>query len=130
MYLSGLKTAIFFSYILSTSGFIVGKHGRITVPTSSPYFSSPEDNNDKTGKEKSNGDVDIPMESGRSSDMTDRFKYQVNALMGGYDPQSGPDDERQDGNILNGTFRRFKNRSHASQADQSSFRFSNAQFSG
>ncbi|CAB9524062.1 expressed unknown protein [Seminavis robusta] len=34
------------------------------------------------------------------SDLTDRFKYKVNALMGVFDPQ-GDDDERQDGNILN-----------------------------
>ena len=36
------------------------------------------------------------------SDLTDRFKYKVNALMGNFDPQTGVDDERQDGNILNG----------------------------
>jgi len=35
------------------------------------------------------------------SDFTDRFKYKVNALMGSYDPTSGPDDENQDGNIFN-----------------------------
>lgn len=34
------------------------------------------------------------------SDLTDRFKYKVNALMGVFDP-TGTDDERQDGNILN-----------------------------
>lgn len=38
-------------------------------------------------------------DSGRKHDMTDRFKYSVNALMGTYDP-IGDDDERQDGNIL------------------------------
>ena len=37
------------------------------------------------------------------SNLTDRFKYKVNALMGTFDPQSGADDERQEGNILNGT---------------------------
>ena len=37
------------------------------------------------------------------SNLTDRFKYKVNALMGTFDPQSGVDDERQEGNILNGT---------------------------
>jgi hypothetical protein len=36
------------------------------------------------------------------SDLNDRFKYKVHALMGTYDPQTGTDDERQDGNILNG----------------------------
>jgi hypothetical protein len=36
------------------------------------------------------------------SDLTDRFKYKVHALMGTYNPQAGTDDERQDGNILNG----------------------------
>ena len=37
------------------------------------------------------------------SNLTDRFKYKVNALMGTFDPRSGVDDERQEGNILNGT---------------------------
>jgi hypothetical protein len=36
------------------------------------------------------------------SNLTDRFKYKVNALMGTFDPQTDNDDERQDGNILNG----------------------------
>lgn len=35
------------------------------------------------------------------SDLTDRFKYKVNALMGVFDPQTGTDDETQAGNILN-----------------------------
>lgn len=34
------------------------------------------------------------------SDLTDRFKYKVQALMGSFDPL-GEDTERQDGNILN-----------------------------
>ena len=38
----------------------------------------------------------------RGSNLDDRFKYKVHALMGTYDPQAGTDDERQDGNILNG----------------------------
>ena len=36
------------------------------------------------------------------SDLTNRFKCKVNALMGTFDPKSGEDDERQEGNILNG----------------------------
>ena len=36
------------------------------------------------------------------SDLTNRFKYKVNALMGVFDPANGVDDERQEGNILNG----------------------------
>uniref|UniRef100_A0A7S2A1P5 Uncharacterized protein n=1 Tax=Trieres chinensis TaxID=1514140 RepID=A0A7S2A1P5_TRICV len=36
------------------------------------------------------------------SDLTDRFKYKVNALMGTFDPPGGSaDDENQNGNILN-----------------------------
>mmetsp|Transcript_36606 Transcript_36606/g.56017 ORF Transcript_36606/g.56017 Transcript_36606/m.56017 type:complete len:198 (-) Transcript_36606:43-636(-) len=36
------------------------------------------------------------------SDLTDRFKYKVNALMGTYDPAPGvANDENTDGNILN-----------------------------
>ena len=36
------------------------------------------------------------------SDLTNRFEFKVNALMGTFDPKSGEDDERQEGNILNG----------------------------
>ena len=36
------------------------------------------------------------------SDLNDRFKYKVHALMGSFDPVGGaPDDENQNGNILN-----------------------------
>jgi putative lipoic acid-binding regulatory protein len=35
------------------------------------------------------------------SDLTDRFKYKVNALMGVFDPPSDTDNERAEGNILN-----------------------------
>jgi putative lipoic acid-binding regulatory protein len=34
------------------------------------------------------------------SNLTDRFKWKVNALMGVFDPQDGADDDRQEGNIL------------------------------
>ena len=42
----------------------------------------------------------VRMDDG-GSDLTERFKYKVNALMGVFDPQSGVDDERQSGNIMN-----------------------------
>lgn len=42
----------------------------------------------------------IKMDDG-GSDLTDRFKYKVNALMGVFDPQTGVDDEHQSGNIVN-----------------------------
>jgi hypothetical protein len=42
----------------------------------------------------------IKMDDG-GSDLTDRFKYKVNALMGVFDPQTGVDDEQATGNILN-----------------------------
>lgn len=42
----------------------------------------------------------VKMDDG-GSDLTDRFKYKVNALMGVFDPQTGVDDERQSGNIMN-----------------------------
>jgi hypothetical protein len=40
-------------------------------------------------------------DDGRKHDMTDRFRYSVNAMMGTFDPL-GVDDERQEGNILQG----------------------------
>ena len=42
----------------------------------------------------------IKMDDG-GSDLTERFKYKVNALMGVFDPQTGVDDEHQQGNIMN-----------------------------
>lgn len=45
------------------------------------------------------GEAAVRVDDG-GSDLTDRFKYKVNALMGVFDPQSETDDERQDGNIL------------------------------
>jgi putative lipoic acid-binding regulatory protein len=42
----------------------------------------------------------VKMDDG-GSDLTNRFKYKVNALMGVFDPQDGANDERQEGNILN-----------------------------
>ena len=56
-----------------------------------------DDNNNESTTDPAGNDG-----SGRSSDMTDRFKYQVNALMGTYDPLTGVDNERQEGNILQG----------------------------
>jgi hypothetical protein len=44
----------------------------------------------------------VKMDDG-GSDLTDRFKYKVHALMGDYNPKDGvADDERQDGHIFNG----------------------------
>lgn len=54
---------------------------------------------------KDEGDECLPETTVRiddgGSDLTDRFKHKVNALMGTYDPVGGPDDETQNGNILN-----------------------------
>jgi putative lipoic acid-binding regulatory protein len=41
----------------------------------------------------------VTMDDG-GSDLTDRFKYKVHALMGTYDPEPGKDNENQSGNIL------------------------------
>jgi hypothetical protein len=66
--------------------------------------------NDDGGKEiEQTGVPDTFKEEGRKHDMTDRFKYKVNALMGTYDPQNRPDDESQDGNILEGEPHKRKN---------------------
>ena len=53
------------------------------------------------GEEEPIAKAVIKMDDG-GSDLTNRFKYKVNALMGVFDPKDGVDDERQDGNILNG----------------------------
>jgi hypothetical protein len=59
------------------------------------------DNNEGEEMEEA-GELDTQKDQGRKHDMTDRFKYKVNALMGTYNPQNRADDERQDGNILEG----------------------------
>jgi hypothetical protein len=46
------------------------------------------------------------------SNLTNRFKYKMHALMGTFDPKTGEDDERQGGNILNGTFASKNNLQH------------------
>lgn len=61
---------------------------------------------DDSGNEESGTDEEPIIDSvmrmdDEGSDLTDRFKYKVNALMGVFDPQAGADDERQSGNILN-----------------------------
>ena len=64
---------------------------------------------DNADKDENPGDENDTEEIARAtvkiddggSDLTDRFKYKVNALMGVFDPQDGADDERQEGNILN-----------------------------
>lgn len=44
----------------------------------------------------------LPSENQNQDDMTDRFKYKVNALMGAFDPMNpDQDNERTSGNILN-----------------------------
>ncbi|GKY97452.1 hypothetical protein MPSEU_000703700 [Mayamaea pseudoterrestris] len=63
---------------------------------------------DQNGNSESmnNEEDDILFEStvkidDHGSDLTDRFKYKVNALMGVFDPPTETDNERTEGNILN-----------------------------
>ena len=56
---------------------------------------------DETGEDEITAKAVIKVDDG-GSDLTDRFKYKVNALMGVFDPEEGKvDDERAEGNILN-----------------------------
>ena len=89
------------------TGFIVTSNriSRSIVAQRQNRFLSANANSDDQDGNKNNNETTEPESndgSCRSSDMTDRFKYQVNALMGTYDPMNGVDDERQDGNILQG----------------------------
>ena len=80
--------------------------------TAMPLRSTPDDNDsDQTASGSApadGGEGDEPMMKSTSvkiddggSDLTDRFKYKVHALMGDYDPVAGQvDDENQEGNIL------------------------------
>jgi hypothetical protein len=62
---------------------------------------------DESGQDNQEGEEEpivqatVKIDDG-GSNLTNRFKYKVNALMGVFDPQDGDDDERQEGNILNG----------------------------
>ena len=56
-------------------------------------------NNDDDSSEMTTG-ATIRIDDG-GSDLTDRFKYKVNALMGVFDPPAEQDNERVSGHILN-----------------------------
>lgn len=64
-------------------------------------LSNEESNDEKTEQEQSFIESKVRINDG-GSDLSDRFKYKVNALRGVFDPPTGIDDERQQGNILNG----------------------------
>eukprot|EP00565_Helicotheca_tamesis_P002694 CAMPEP_0185730666 /NCGR_PEP_ID=MMETSP1171-20130828/10654_1 /TAXON_ID=374046 /ORGANISM="Helicotheca tamensis, Strain CCMP826" /LENGTH=207 /DNA_ID=CAMNT_0028399769 /DNA_START=112 /DNA_END=732 /DNA_ORIENTATION=- len=74
---------------------------------SSSLFLSLSSSPEEESLEGAEGDDEIQYESvvkinDGGSDLTDRFKYKVNALMGAYDPKPGTsDDEYGSGNILN-----------------------------
>lgn len=63
---------------------------------------SSDRNDDSSGSQEEQAiEASVRYDDG-GSNLTDRFKYKVNALMGNFDPVEGVvDDERADGNILN-----------------------------
>lgn len=65
------------------------------------FAEDPFNNNDggSYDEEEIMAEATIKIDDG-GSDLTDRFKYKVQALMGTYDPQ-GDDNDQQNGNILN-----------------------------
>ena len=68
-----------------------------------PQEDNEDDENQSIGEEEGPifSDATVKIDDG-GSDLTDRFKYKVNALMGTYDPQNTElDNESQNGNILN-----------------------------
>ena len=75
------------------------KHKRLLQSSSPDNDIGNDDDNDAANVEPVYETV-IKMDDG-GSDLTDRFKYKVNALMGVFDPQTGVDDEQATGNILN-----------------------------
>lgn len=104
MYRSGLAlVAILCDLTGSTAFLCFPQNGQVRTSGRDSFVGvfSVEKMNDGADEETKT-DSEKPDDSGRSSDMTDRFKYKVNALMGTYDPTHGPDDEHQSGNILNG----------------------------
>jgi putative lipoic acid-binding regulatory protein len=75
------------------------KHSRLFL-SSSPDNNTGNDAYDTAAEVEPIYETVVKMDDG-GSDLTDRFKYKVNALMGVFDPQTGVDDEQATGNILN-----------------------------
>ena len=96
----------FLSLVIPAATFSPLSSGGCTLLNGTPFHSelcmSVEDsrNEESAADEEPLLESVIRMNDG-GSDLTDRFKYKVNALMGVFDPQMGADDERQSGNILN-----------------------------
>jgi putative lipoic acid-binding regulatory protein len=83
-------------YALMTAGSLTGHRSfSLIAPSLMVLQMADEESEDNPFYTKST----IRIDDG-GSDLTDRFKYKVNALMGVFDP-IGVDDERQDGNIYN-----------------------------
>lgn len=97
----------FLSLVVPSAAFLPPSNGGCSSLMGAPLLQSERCMSaEDSGNEESAADEDpilesvIRMDDG-GSDLTDRFKYKVNALMGVFDPQAGEDDERQSGNILN-----------------------------
>ena len=71
-------------------------HRSLLIHRMQPVHSTSDGGN---GDEPSFTTGQVTVDDG-GSDLTDRFKYKVNALMGTYDPKVGADDEKQFGNII------------------------------
>jgi len=85
-----------FSTVSFLTQFSTSIHRSWTTPLSAAEDEIVNDGSPET-PETSQSNLD----EGRKHDMSERFRYSVNAMMGTFDPR-GIDDERQDGNILQG----------------------------
>lgn len=91
-------------FVRSASAFLLSPH-TVVVPLRRLLSKASDETIEEKGDEE---DKEAPIFAKSTvriddggSNLTDRFKYKVNALMGVFDPANGVDDERQDGNILN-----------------------------
>lgn len=73
-------------------------HRNFHVPMTGADDSDQVDDGD--GEDQPIAEATMKIDDG-GSNLTDRFKWKVNALMGVFDPQGEVDDDRQEGNILN-----------------------------
>eukprot|EP00591_Stephanopyxis_turris_P012477 CAMPEP_0195520748 /NCGR_PEP_ID=MMETSP0794_2-20130614/17524_1 /TAXON_ID=515487 /ORGANISM="Stephanopyxis turris, Strain CCMP 815" /LENGTH=219 /DNA_ID=CAMNT_0040650167 /DNA_START=14 /DNA_END=673 /DNA_ORIENTATION=+ len=96
------------SILVTDAAFLSSKAmmpGRMLAMMSTPSSDDAIEQNEENSKPISTSDSNTQNKEDDSKmfddNMSNRFKYKVNALMGTFDPPSGPDDEKQDGNILN-----------------------------
>ena len=90
-----------------TEAFVIAAKKQRRAPSSYLFIS--HDSNASDGKSSDDDEEEVPVIAKSTvriddggSDLTDRFKYKMQALLGNFDPQSGEENtEEETGNIIN-----------------------------